>query len=77
MRDLPSWKMVPAPPPRSPSGGVASNALDDPTVQPTSAASALGTVSSGFTRYHARSIRPCSSTRNDERMMPVHRSPSS
>src|SRR4030095_5196107 len=36
-----------------------------------SAASAFGTVSSGLTGDHAPSIRPCSSTRNDERMSPT------
>ena len=35
-----------------------------------SAATAFGTVSAGFTPYHARSIRPSSSIRNDERRIP-------
>ena len=44
---------------------------DPSLVQPASAARASGTVSSGFTRYQARSILPSSSIRNEERMTPV------
>ena len=36
-----------------------------------SASFAFGTVSSGFTPYHARRTAPFSSMRNDERMMPM------
>ena len=40
-------------------------------------ARAFGTVFSGFTLYQAPSMRPRSSTRNDERMMSSYVSPSS
>lgn len=40
------------------------------------AARAFGTVSFGATPYHARSIRPSTSTRNDDRMIRTEVRPS-